>query len=437
MNLRLTFLASGMLSACALAAPETVTANHAADMEKGLALFNSDVGALLADHCVKCHGGEKGTKGALDLSTRELALKGGDTGPAIIPGKSAESLLVQSIRHEDKDLQMPKKEDKLPDDVIAKIVQWVDLGAPYGKSLVAGKSTRDRSKVTDEDRKFWSFQPLPKVEPPPVKNEAWCLTPIDHFILAKLEEKGILPTPPAEKEKLIRRAYFDLIGLPPTPAQVDAFVADTAPNAFEKVVDELLASPHYGERWGRHWLDLARYAESHGYEQDYDRPYAYQYRDYVIKALNDDQPYDEFVRWQLAGDELAPENPEAWKATGFLAAGTHATQITANQAEKERYDELDDMAATTGNTFLGLSVGCARCHDHKYDPIPTTDYYRLISTFTTTVRSDYDLEIDAAEYQRATPLGKRSTRLSPPRSLPGKKSRRRNVSKPGARVGEH
>jgi hypothetical protein len=395
MNFRLTLLGSALLSVTAMAGPDTVTANHVADMEKGLALFNGDVGALLADHCIKCHGGEKGTKGALDLSTRELALKGGDTGPAIVPGKSSDSLLVQSIRHEDKDLQMPKKEDKLPDDVIAKIAQWVDLGAPYGKSLVAGKSTRDRSKVTAADRKFWSFQPLASVPPPAVKNEAWCLTPIDHFILAKLEEKGILPAPPAPKERLIRRAYFDLIGLPPTPAQVDAFVQDTAPNAFEKVVDELLASPHYGERWGRHWLDLARYAESHGYEQDYDRPYAYQYRDYVIRALNADQPYDEFIRWQLAGDELAPENPEAWKATGFLAAGTHATQITANQAEKERYDELDDMAATTGNAILGLSVGCARCHDHKYDPIPSADYYRLISTFTTAVRSDYDIEIDA------------------------------------------
>ena len=401
MNHRLTLLANALLSAAALAAPEAVPADHAANMEKGLALFNSDVAALLTDHCVKCHGGEKGTKGALDLTTRDLALKGGDTGPAIVPGKSADSLLVQSIRHEDKDLQMPKKEDKLPDEVIAKITQWVDLGAPYGKPLVAGKSTRDRSKVTDADRKFWSFQPLAKVEPPPVQHEEWCRTPIDHFIVAKLEEKGIAPAITVEKERLIRRAYFDLIGLPPTPAQVDQFVADTSPGAFEKVVDELLASPHYGERWGRHWLDLARYAESHGYEQDYDRPNAYHYRDYVIRALNADQPYDEFVRWQIAGDELAPENPEAWMATGFLAAGTHATQITANQAEKERYDELDDMAQTTGNAFLGLSVGCARCHDHKYDPIPTTDYYRLISTFTTTVRSDYDIILNPAQYRPA------------------------------------
>ena len=248
-------------------------------------------------------------------------------------------------------------------------------------------------------KSVWSFQPLAKVELPPVTNETWCRTPIDRFILAKLEEKGIVPAPPAEKERLIRRAFFDLVGLPPTPAQIDRFVQDTSPEAFEKVVDELLASPHYGERWGRHWLDLARYAESHGYEQDDDRPNAYHYRDYVIRALNADQPYDEFVRWQIAGDELAAENPEAWKATGFLAAGTHATQITANQAEKERYDELDDMAATTGNAFLGLSVGCARCHDHKYDPIPTTDYYRLISTFSTTVRSDYDLILNPSQYR--------------------------------------
>lgn len=397
MNFRCTLFATVVLSMPAWAAQDPATANHAADMEKGTALFNSDVAALLTQHCVKCHGGEKGTKGALDLTTRELALKGGDTGPAIVPGKSADSLLVQSIRHEDKDLQMPKKEDKLPEDVIAKIVQWVDLGAPYAKPLIAGKSTRDRSKVTDEDRKFWAFQPLAHPEPPAVQNEKWCRTSIDHFILAKIEEKGFAPAPVADKVTLIRRAYFDLIGLPPTPQQVQRFLADSDPDAFEKVIDELLASPHYGERWGRHWLDLARYAESHGYEQDYDRPNAYQYRDYVIRALNADQPYDEFVRWQIAGDELAPEKPEAWKATGFLAAGTHATQITANQAEKERYDELDDMAATTGNAILGLSVGCARCHDHKFDPIPTSDYYRLISTFTTAVRSDYDIEVDAAQ----------------------------------------
>ncbi len=389
-----------LVTASCLAAEPAVPPEHAAQMAKGVELFNSDVGKLLADHCVKCHGGEKGVKGELDMTTREALMKGGESGDAVLPGKSGESLLVKSIRHEDKDLKMPKKADKLADAAIAKIAEWIDLGAPYGKPLVDGKG-RDRSKVTDEDRKWWSFQPLANAQPLAVKNEAWCRSPIDRFVLAKLEEKGIAANAVAEKRTLIRRAYFDLIGLPPTPEQTDRFLADAAPKAYEKVIDELLASPHYGERWGRHWLDLARYAESHGYEQDYDRPNAWHYRDYVIRALNADQPFDEFVRWQIAGDELAPDNVEAWKATGFLAAGTHATQITANQAEKERYDELDDMAATIGTSMLGLTVGCARCHDHKYDPIPTRDYYRLISTFTKTVRSDYDLIVNAAEFKPA------------------------------------
>src|SRR5688572_21197286 len=343
MNLRIFLFACSLPATAVWSAPEAATAKHAADMEKGLALFESDVAGLLTEHCVKCHGGEKGTKGGFDLTTREAALKEGDTGLGIVPGKASESLLVQSIRHEDPDLKMPHKADKLPDAAIAKIAQWIDLGAPFARPLVAGKSTRDKARVSDEDRKFWSFRPLAKPQPPAVKSEAWARTPIDRFILAKIEEKGLAPSGPADKRTLIRRAYFDLIGLPPTAEQVAKFSADESPNAFEKVIDELLASPHYGERWGRHWLDLARYAESHGYEQDYDRLNAYHYRDYVIRALNGDQPYDEFVRWQIAGDELAPENPEAWKATGFLAAGTHATQITANQAEKERYDELDDM----------------------------------------------------------------------------------------------
>jgi cytochrome c553 len=378
---------------------ESLPPDHAAQMAKGVALFNSDVAKLLVDNCVKCHGGEKGVKGELDITTREALLKGGESGDAIVPGKSAESLLVKTIRHEDKDLKMPKKADKLGDAAISKIAEWIDLGAPYARPLVEGKS-RDRSVVTEDDRKWWAFQPLAEVSPPRIENSGLKIgNPIDAFIFAKLIEKGITPTPAAEKRTLIRRAYFDLIGLPPTPEQVDQFLHDSSPDAYEKLVDGLLASPHHGERWGRHWLDLARYAESHGYEQDYDRPNAWHYRDYVIRALNADQPFDEFVRWQIAGDELAPDDPEAWKATGFLAAGTHATQITANQAEKERYDELDDMAATIGTAMLGLTVGCARCHDHKYDPIPTRDYYRLVSTFTKTVRSDYDVIVNAAQYR--------------------------------------
>jgi len=219
--------------------------------------------------------------------------------------------------------------------------------------------------------------------------------------LAKLEAKGIAPNPALDKRHLIRRVTFDLIGLPPTPEEVEAFVKDTDANAYEKLVDRLLASQHHGEKWGRHWLDLARFAESHGFEHDYDRPSAYHYRDFVIEALNQDMPYDRFLKWQIAGDELAPKDPLALKATGFLAAGVHSTQITKNEVEKHRYDELDDIVATIGTSMLGLTVGCARCHDHKFDPIPAADYYRMVSAFTTTVRSEIDLALDAEETRKA------------------------------------
>jgi Protein of unknown function (DUF1549) len=257
------------------------------------------------------------------------------------------------------------------------------------------------SRVDSEHDAQWAFHPLRSGQLPVVRNEAWCPTPIDRFILAKLEQKGIKPNPPVDRRIFIRRAYFDLIGLPPAPDEVERFLNDGAPNAHERLIERLLQNPHYGERWGRHWLDLARFAESHGYEQDYDRPNAYHYRDFVIKALNQDMPYDQFVKWQIAGDEFAPNDPLALMATGFLAAGTHATQITANQAEKERYDELDDMVRTIGTTMLGLTIGCARCHDHKFDPIPTADYYGLVSTFSTTVRSDYDVDLGSEWYKKA------------------------------------
>ncbi len=284
-------------------------------------------------------------------------------------------------------------------------------GAPGGPPSVANaRQTNDRSVVTERDREFWSFQPLqfgvlpsggPGGGPPQGRSSKWARSPIDQFILEKLNAKGLKPNPPVDKRKLIRRAYFDLIGLPPTPQEINDFLNDKSPDAYEKLIDRLLASPHYGERWGRHWLDLARFGESHGYEQDYDRPFAYHYRDFVIRALNNDLPYDQFVKWQIAGDELEPDNPQAWFATGFLGAGTHATQITVNQAEKERYDELDDQISTIGTALLGLTLGCARCHDHKFDPIPTQDYYRLLSTFTTTVRSEYDVDLNPAQSRAA------------------------------------
>jgi hypothetical protein len=354
---------------------------------------------LLVQHCVKCHGGEK-TKGEFDLTTREGLIKGGEQGSAIVPGKPAESLLVRLIRHEDEP-NMPEDADKLPDEAIDRISAWIAGGAAYDKPLVDAAATFVAKKVSDADRSFWSFQPLRQPAVPVVGNVPWCRTTVDRFVLSTLESSGLAPNGPADRRKLIRRAYFDLIGMPPSAEEVEAFLADKASDAYDTLVDRLLASPHYGERWGRHWLDLARFAESHGYEQDYDRPTAYHYRDFVIRALNEDMPFDRFVQLQIAGDEIEPENNLALMATGFLAAGTHATQITANQVEKERYDELDDMAATVGTAMLGLTIGCARCHDHKFDPIPQADYYRILSTFTTTVRSEVDLDFHPERYRQA------------------------------------
>jgi mono/diheme cytochrome c family protein len=397
LQLLMLLAAAGGLPA---AEPKPVPADHARQMAAGLELFKGGVGDLLKEHCLNCHGGEK-TKGDFDLATREGLLKGGAEGIAVVAGSSGTSRLMKLLQHTEEPF-MPSKKPKLPEPVIRQIAAWIDAGAPYAQPLVAGaKVVKDRSAVSDQDRQFWSFQPLQRPTPPAVKNKAWVRTPIDQFVLAKQEEKGLKPNAPIDRRKLIRRATFDLIGLPPTPEEIEAFVKDKSTDAYEKLIDRLLASPHYGERWGRHWLDLARFGESHGYEQDYDRKYAYHYRDFVIEALNQDLPYDQFVKWQIAGDELAPDNALAWKATGFLAAGTHATQITANQAEKERYDELDDMTATIGTSMLGLTIGCARCHDHKFDPIPTADYYRMISTFTTTVRSDFDIDQNPVKTREA------------------------------------
>jgi cytochrome c553 len=372
---------------------------RAAAPADGQALFATEIRPVLTQHCLKCHGGEK-IKGGFDLTTREGLLHPGDEGANVIAGDSKSSRLMKLIRHEE-DPGMPSKADPLPAEVIAKIAEWIDAGAAYDKPLIEkGGMKRGHAEVTDEDRRFWSFQALHAAAAPAVNDESWVRTPVDRFVLAKLEEKGLTPNAPADRRKLIRRAYLDLLGLPPKPEEVESFVNDADPKAWERLIDRLLASPQYGERWARHWLDLARFAESHGYEHDYDRNNAYYYRDFVIRALNEDMPFDRFVKLQIAGDELEPANPQALLATGYLAAGTHATQITAATAEKERYDELDDMASTVGTSLLGLTVGCARCHDHKYDPIPTRDYYRLISTFTTTVRSDMEIDTDPAGYQK-------------------------------------
>lgn len=383
-----------------IAADPTAAAGETAQNPEGLALFTSQVRMTLAHRCLKCHGGET-IRGDFDISTREGLIKGGHSGTVVTVMKHDESRLFRLISHLEAPA-MPFEEKKLSDDEIAAIGKWIDLGAPYDRPFGKEDNAADWTvrEIPPEARNHWSFQPLSNPAPPAVNNRSWCRNPIDEFLLAKMEGAGITPNPPADRRKLIRRAYLDLIGILPTPSEVEAFVSDPAADAYERLIDRLLDSPHYGERWGRHWLDLARFAESHGFEHDTDRPTAYPYRDFVIQAYNSDMPYDQFVRWQLAGDELAPEDNLALKATGFLAAGVHSTQITKNEVEKHRYDELDDMLATASTAFLGLTIGCARCHDHKFDPIPQRDYYQLLSTFTTAVRSEVDLTLDKERYQK-------------------------------------
>ena len=367
-------------------------ADHAERMAKGLVLFK-ETGPLLKEHCLNCHGGDK-TKADFDLATREGLLAGGKDGVAVVPFDAAGSRFLKLLRHEE-DPHMPDKKPQLPADVIAKLTAWINHGAPYDAPLIAGKTPpRDRSKVSEDDRKWWAFQPLAHPPVPPGAEN-----PVDAFLLAKAAEKKLTLNPPADPHALIRRASFVLTGLPPSLEEVEAFAAGPNSNLNSQIsnlTDRLLASPHYGERWARHWLDAARFAESSGFEHDYDRPNAWHYRDFVIRALNADMPWDQFVQWQIAGDEYAPGNAEAMMATGFLGAGVFPTQITANEVERVRYDAMDDMLSTTGSAMLGLTIGCARCHDHKFDPFPTQDYYRLLSTFTTTVRSNVDLEVDPA-----------------------------------------
>jgi hypothetical protein len=376
-------------------------AARGADSAAGTDFFEQKIRPLLVSRCYECHSASaKKLKGNLLLDSRDGWSRGGEGGPVVVPQKPDDSRLIQAVRY-DHELKMPPK-GKLPQAEVEALVEWVKLGAPDPRVGPAPAVAAQQKKGIDleEGKKLWSLQPLARRAPPAVKEAAWCRTPVDRFVLEKLEQKGIAPNAPIDRRKLIRRAYFDLHGLPPTPQEVEQFLADASSDAYEKLIDRLLASPRYGERWASYWLDVARFAESDGFEHDYDRPHAYHYRDFVIRALNDDLPYDKFVKWQLAGDEYEPDNPLAMMATGFLTAGVFPTQITEKEFESTRYNQLDDMVATTGVAFLGLTVGCARCHDHKFDPIPTADYYRLTATFTKAVRSDIELDLSTPAQRR-------------------------------------
>ncbi len=348
--------------------------------------FDNAVALLLVQRCLDCHSGPK-PKGSLDLSRQQTALDGGKSGVVLVPGQPAESLLWNYVAS---DKMPPKKPLSAAEKNLLKV--WIAGGATWGTDPI------DPYRATTERRAgydWWSLQPIAQPPLPAVQNSTWCRTPIDAFILAKLEARGLQPSPPADRRTLIRRLSFDLLGLPPTPEEVGAFVHDTAPQAYERLVDRLLSSPHYGIRWARHWLDVIRFGESNGFEFDEFRPNAWPYRDWVVKALNQDMPYDEFVRLQLAGDVLRPTDPEAITATGLLVAGAFDTvgQIQQSEAMRRvvRQDELEDLVGTVGQTFLGLTVHCARCHDHKFDPIKQVEYYRLTAALGGVRHGERDL----------------------------------------------
>ncbi len=357
-----------------------------------LHLYEGEVKPILAKHCLKCHGEGPKIRGGFRLDSRKAVLRGGDLGPGAIPGDPAESVLVKAVNYDD-DLKMPPA-GKLPVREIEVLTQWVKEGLPWTPGAVAPEAApverpteRPASGAArPPSRDDWSLRPLSRPAVPRVKRPAWCRTPIDAFILARLEALGLETAPPADRMTLIRRLTYDLIGLPPSPEEVDAFVADQTPNFLERLVDRLLSSPHYGEKWGRHWLDLVRYGETNGYERDSAKPFAWRYRDYVITALNHDKPYDRFVREQLAGDEIEPASAESLVATGFYRLGIWDDEPA--DPELARFDGLDSVIATAAQVFLGMSVNCARCHDHKVDPIPQRDYYRLLAFFRDVTYSD-------------------------------------------------
>ena len=365
----------------ALSLPTSSSAQELAD----------DAYKILKEKCQVCHGAAM-QQSRLDLRTRDKVLKGGERGKAVTVGNLKRSWLWRLVTHQAKPAMPPG--GKLPDEDIEVLRRWIEGGAPFPENavtdeeaerLAALKQLEDRP-ITEEEKSWWAFRPLATVAPPTTNDH-----PIDSFLSAAIETKGLQPAPAADKRQLVRRLYLDLHGLPPTPDQVEQFVGDSSPKAWEALMAKLLASPHYGERWGRHWLDLVHYADSGGYERDFDWPTMWRYRDYVVKAFNSDKPYDAFIREQIAGDEVDPGNPEAHVATGFMR------MVLDNNIkdERTRMDELDDNVATTSQTFLGMTVQCARCHNHKFDPIPQKDYYQMQAVFFSTRETDYPLVPDS------------------------------------------
>ncbi|HUY88480.1 MAG TPA: DUF1553 domain-containing protein [Pirellulales bacterium] len=384
----------GVLAAWLLLAPGAALA---ADED----LFRERVAPIFEKHCLRCHGQK--VEGGLSLLSAEKLAAGGDSGPAVEPGKPDDSLLIEMVSGEKP--EMPKGGKRLAEEEIAVLRQWIAAGARWPQDF-----------SFDLAKPWWSLAPLKRSPIPAVKNAAWPRTPVDAFILKSLEDKNLAPSAEADRRTLIRRLTFDLHGLPPTPEEIDAFEQDASPRAYEDLVDRLLASPRYGERWGRHWLDVVHFGESHGYDKDKPRENAWPYRDYVISALNADTPYGRFIEEQLAGDVLFPERPQAIAATGFISAGpwdfVGHVELREGTVDKDiaRSNDRDDMVANAASTFLSLTVHCARCHDHKFDPITQADYYRLQAVFAGVDRADrpYDPDPQLAARRRELAEKKKS-----------------------------
>jgi hypothetical protein len=365
-----------------------VSSTYAAESQddQGLALFDQKIRPVLERSCYQCHSvrafQQRKLEAGLLLDSREGIRQGGESGPAVVPGDVEESLIVGALRHET--FEMPP-DKKLPDEVIADFVKWIELGAPDPRDggLPAELAERGDRELRERAKNWWAYQPRTRPPVPKVTRKGWDQNPIDAFVLQRIEAAGLSPNPPAEKVALLRRAYYDLIGLPPSPDEVDTFLADDSPEAYAKVIDRLLAAPQYGEKWGRHWLDLVRYADSVGYERDNDNNQAWPYRDYVIRALNDDKPFNKFIIEQLAGNQLPGDqkSSETQTAADFERLGLKDDEPP--DPLLAYYDGLDDVVSTTGQVFLAMTIGCARCHEHKIDPMPQADYYRLMAFFHT------------------------------------------------------
>ncbi len=358
--------------------------------DKGVEFFERKIRPVLVQHCYECHSTRVDSpEGGLRLDSRDGLLKGGDSGPAVVPRNVDESLLIQAIRHEGPEMPPPPK-SKLPGTVIRDFEEWVRSGA--GDPRTEPDRTIRGAPDVEAGRRFWSFQPVREAVIPPVRDADWPIDAIDNFVLSRLESQDLAPTKAAGRQTLVRRLTFDLIGLPPSPAEIDAFVRDESADALSKLVDRLLASPHFGERWGRHWLDVARFAESSGGGRSMLFPEAWRYRDYVVQSFNDDKPCDRFLTEQIAGDLLPHDTPdqraEQLIATGFLVLGPY------NYEEQDKavleMDVVDEQIDTLGRAVLGMTLGCARCHDHKFDPVPTRDYYALAGIFRSTRWLEHD-----------------------------------------------